>query len=207
MFGLVPAPRFTIESPGQITAVAPAGAVSTVDVQVVGPGGTSAVSTADRYAYLVPPPTPATNLLSRPPSPGISPAVSGLGQTSSRWRRGNSRPKISRARAPVGTTFNFNLSKPATVRLVFSQQLSGRRVRGVCKAPNPSNARRRKCKRAVVGGTLTFAGHTGLNKVRFQGQLADGKKLKLGNYAAVLTARDAQGLQSVPRSLTFAIVG
>ena len=40
MFGSTPASSFTVDSAGQIRAVAPAGAAGAVDVTVVGPGGT-----------------------------------------------------------------------------------------------------------------------------------------------------------------------
>lgn len=79
----------------------------------------------------------------------------------SRWRRGHQQAKISRA--PVGTTFSFNLSKPATVKLAFTQKASGRKVRGACKAPNPSNASKRKYTRTILAGSLSLPGHAGLN--------------------------------------------
>ena len=107
----------------------------------------------------------------------------------------------------MGTTFSFNLSKAATVKLAFTQRASGRKVRGVCKAPNPSNASKRKCTRTILAGTLSLPGHAGVIKLRFQGLLPNGKSLKLGNYNVSLTARDSGGLQSAPHSLGFSIVG
>jgi hypothetical protein len=209
-FGSIAATSFTVDSPSQITAIAPAMAASTVDVQVTGAGGTSAVSTADQFTFAVPPPAPPTstpiNLIS-PLTPGAKPTVSGLGQTTSRWRRGSAQAKISSARAPVGTTFTFTLSKAATVRLAFSRRRAGRKVRGVCKAPNPSNSTKRRCTRMVLAGVLSLPARSGLNELRFQGRLPGGKSLPLGDYTLALTARDAQGLQSAVRSLSFSIVG
>ncbi len=49
-FGAVPASAFSVESPGTIAAVAPAGA-GTVDVAVTTPEGTSAVNPSDRFSY------------------------------------------------------------------------------------------------------------------------------------------------------------
>ncbi len=51
-FGLNPAVSFTPNSPTQITAVAPAHAAGTVNVQVVAAGGTSADTAADDYRYI-----------------------------------------------------------------------------------------------------------------------------------------------------------
>jgi alpha-tubulin suppressor-like RCC1 family protein len=49
-FGSKPARRFVVDSPTRITAIPPAGS-GTVHVTVTGPGGTSASSTADLFAY------------------------------------------------------------------------------------------------------------------------------------------------------------
>ncbi|HET6809503.1 MAG TPA: carboxypeptidase-like regulatory domain-containing protein [Acidimicrobiales bacterium] len=50
-FGAQPATNFQVVSDSQVTAIAPPGAVGTVDVTVTGPGGTSAPGPADRYTY------------------------------------------------------------------------------------------------------------------------------------------------------------
>jgi hypothetical protein len=55
-FGSTPV-GFTINSDGQITATAPAGA-GTVDVRVISPGGESAVVAGDRFTYPTPPVSP-----------------------------------------------------------------------------------------------------------------------------------------------------
>jgi hypothetical protein len=54
MFGSKPAKSFTIDSNTQITAKAPQQAAGTVDVTVVGPGGTSATGSGDRYTFAAP---------------------------------------------------------------------------------------------------------------------------------------------------------
>ncbi|MBN9082827.1 MAG: hypothetical protein BGP04_01380 [Rhizobiales bacterium 62-17] len=58
-FGATNATGFTVVSPTQISATAPAGAAGTVDVTVTAGGSTSATSAADRYTYVTPtsPPT------------------------------------------------------------------------------------------------------------------------------------------------------
>ena len=50
-FGTVPATQFTIQSGTSIVAVAPAQTVATVDITVVTQDGTSALTSADHYAY------------------------------------------------------------------------------------------------------------------------------------------------------------
>jgi len=204
-FGSKPA-TFIVDSPNQITATAPAVPASTVDVRVIGPGGTSAINDGDKYTFTATPGGPGSGpSLISPLTATAKPTLTALGQSASKWRRGHQQAKISRA--PVGTTFSFNLSKPATVKLAFTQKASGRKVRGACKAPNPSNASKRKCTRTILAGTLSLPGHAGLNKLRFQGLLPSGKSLKLGSYSVSLTARDSAGLQSAAQSLSFTIVG
>jgi hypothetical protein len=51
-FGGVPATSYTVDSPTQITAIAPASAEGVVDVQVTAASGSSENTTADDFAYL-----------------------------------------------------------------------------------------------------------------------------------------------------------
>ncbi len=202
------AATFTVDSPNQITATAPAAPASTVDVRVSSPGGTSAVNDGDKYTFTAAgpgAPGPIGPSLISPLTTAGKPTLSALGQSASKWRRGHQQAKISRA--PLGTTFSFTLSKAATVKLAFTQKASGRKVRGACKAPNPSNASKRQCVRTILAGALSLSGHAGLNKLRFQGLLPNGKSLRLGSYNVSLTARDSGGLQSAAHSLSFSIVG
>lgn len=55
-------------------------------------------------------------------------------------------------------------------------------------------------------GTLTFAGHSGTNKVAFQGRISPEEKLKPGRYTLVITATNSAGMRSAPKSLSFTIV-
>jgi hypothetical protein len=204
-FGSAPA-IFAVDSPGQITATAPAVTAGSVDLTVTGPGGTSPVNASDKYTFMgasAAPGTTGPSLIS--PLTAGQPKLTALAQSASTWRRGHQQAKISRA--PVGTTFSFNLSKPATVKLGFTQKASGRKVRGACKPKTPSNASKRKCTRTILAGSLSLPGHAGLNKLRFQGLLPNGKSLKLGSYNVALSARDSGGLQSAAHSLSFSIVG
>jgi hypothetical protein len=53
-FGAAAAASFTVNTAGQITAVAPAGS-GQVDITVTTPAGTSAVVAADKFTYIPPP--------------------------------------------------------------------------------------------------------------------------------------------------------
>ena len=200
-FGSEPASSFSVDSPSQITAIAPASTASTVDVRVTGPGGSSEVTPADRYTFTAPP------IGSLPLFSALKPTVTGFSESASRWRRGHSLPHISSAGGtPVGTTFSFSLNEPAAVTLTFSQSVPGRRVSGRCVAPDHRNAGRPGCKRTLVAGSFAAPGHPGLDSVSFQGRLSRSKTLKPGSYLVNLTARDARGQKVVSRSLSFTIV-
>jgi hypothetical protein len=54
-FGATTATSFTVNNDSQITATAPAGAPGAVDVTVTNPAGTSAITQADQYTYMVTP--------------------------------------------------------------------------------------------------------------------------------------------------------
>ena len=126
------------------------------------------------------------------PSPMAKrPVLTKLRQSHRRWRRGRSLAQISSLvarregrRIPLGTTFSFKLNRRAKVGLVFE------RCKGTC------------FKRAAV---LSFAGHLGKNRIRFQGRISHHRTLKPGRYKMTATARSG-GLRSKPMSVSFAIV-
>jgi hypothetical protein len=213
-FGSTRASSFSVDSPGQITAIAPASVASTVDVRVAGPGGSSEVGSVDRYTFTTPASTststtPTTSLTTAPGS-ALTPTpltITGFSQSAARWKRGAFAPHISGAgKPPVGTTFSFNLDEPATASLVFSQRVPGRRVRGRCAAATRGNSGKPRCKRAVSAGSLPLAAHAGANKVRFQGRLSSGKALNPGTYSLTVTARDSHGSTAASQPLSFTIL-
>lgn len=145
---------------------------------------------------------------SQPPRGRRAPTVSRLNETAKTWREGNKLAQISGSRhkrkPPVGTTFSFSLNERASVTFSFAQQAIGRKVGGKCMAKSHKNAKRKSCKRTVTAGTLFFTGHTGTNRVVFQGRISRSKKLKPGRYTAVVTAA-ASGERSGPKKLPFRI--
>jgi hypothetical protein len=80
LFGSTPAQSFTVDSPSQIRATAPGGTDgSTVDVTVIGPGGTSATSNSSRYTFKNPPVINALSPSSGPALGGTEVTITGSG--------------------------------------------------------------------------------------------------------------------------------
>jgi IPT/TIG domain len=209
-FGSTPASSFSVDFSSQITAIAPPGTASTVDVHVTGPGGSSEAVSADKYTFNAPAattnPAPKTLIQGGPNLGPANPAVTGFSESATKWRRGHSLPRISSLGAPVGTTFSFSLNEAATATFTFTHRVAGRRAHGRCVAPSHGNAHKPKCKRTVTVGSFAVSGKAGLNKVRFQGRLSSAKTLAPGTYAVSIAVRDAHGLKAISRSLPFTIV-
>jgi outer membrane protein assembly factor BamB len=135
-------------------------------------------------------------------------AVSRLRESHRIWREGRALARTSRRRhprPPVGTTFSFSLSGSATVTLRFDRQTIGHRAGHLCLAGSHGKHARRRCRRLIPEGGLTFAGHGAVNRVRFDGRLSARRKLVPGHYELVLTATNASGA-SVPQAIGFTIV-
>jgi outer membrane protein assembly factor BamB len=173
---------------------------------------------------------PVMSLTSAPPVARL--ALSGAKESHTRWREGNALAHISAAadsqpagaaavkrrriqHLPVGDTFSFTLNRAASVRLAFTQSVSGRRVGDRCVALARKRGKARRsvaidsvasCSRVVVAGTLAFTGHAGLNSVYFEGRISRQKKLLAGRYTLVITA-SAAGQSSAPQRLQFTIAG
>lgn len=125
--------------------------------------------------------------------------------TPNAFQEGNGRSRISRKTPQrTGTTFSFSLNIPAKVAFSFTRPGRGRTVKGRCVKQTRPNRNKPRCVLTNVAGTLRFNGHPGLNKVRFQGVLPSGRKLKRGRYTLVITAAAASGVSQ--RALTFTIV-
>ena len=137
----------------------------------------------------------------------VAPSLSQIRQSSRRWVEGNKQASISaRHRLPVGTKFSFELNETATVKFVFTQRLAGRTVDRHCVARTRRNAHNRRCTRSVIGGTLAFNAHAGVDKVQFDGRLPRHHKLRPGAYTLVIVATDTAGQRSAPARLTFRIL-
>jgi hypothetical protein len=140
-----------------------------------------------------------------------APSISRLKETAKIWREGSALAHVSagtgkKKRLPVGTTFSFGLNQPASVIFSFTQWASGRKVGKRCVSQTEKNKNRRHCAHTIIAGTLTLSGHAGTNKLRFQGRISRARKLKPGRYKLIVTATNAAGQRSTPRSLTFTIL-
>lgn len=106
---------------------------------------------------------------------------------------------------PVGTTIRYALSEAGTATFRIERPQAGRRVGRACRKPTRANRRHRACTRYKTVGTLTRHAAGGANALAFSGRIGR-KALAPGSYRLTLTARDAAGNRSTPRSLAFAIV-
>jgi hypothetical protein len=152
---------------------------------------------------------PSTSTATTPVPPPVAeptpPVLSELAQTHAVWREGNRPATISSTRAPVGTTFSFILNEQASVRLLITRQLSGRKVAHRCVAQTKANAKHGSCTRTEPAGGLSLAGHGGANSVFFDGQLSPTRGLKPGRYVVAITAANAAGTSAIHR-LSFLVV-
>jgi hypothetical protein len=141
------------------------------------------------------------------PPAATAAVVSHATQTHRRWRepRHPKLARVSRKRAPVGTRFTFTLDKAAPVGFDFTTSARGRRVGGKCAPLTRRNRSKRRCSRTVKAGGLSFAGHSGVNTVRFQGRVSRRKRYKPGRYTLTVRAT-TPGLGSTSKTLRFTIV-
>jgi hypothetical protein len=110
-----------------------------------------------------------------------------------------------RGHVAKGTTFRFSLSEAAQVAIRIERRARGfKRGRRCVKRP-PRSGPRRGCARFVRAGTLTRDGQPGTNSVAFSGRLGR-RALKAGRHRARLTASDAAGNRSRPRTVSFRVV-
>jgi hypothetical protein len=143
------------------------------------------------------------------PPPTATATITGASETHRVWREGNKLAQItskSKKKPPVGTTFLFSLNVSASVTFSFLRQVTGRKVGHKCVARTHKNAARKPCKYSVRAGTLSFTGHSGSNRVVFQGRISRSKELKPGQYTLEITASNAAGQNSLPQTLAFTIV-
>ena len=186
-----------------LTGLAPA---TTYHAQLLATNGDGSTASSDLVF------TTAAGPPGLPGGPGVarSPTVSGFRQSAPRWVAGPALARLSATRRkhklPVGTTFSFGLSPAASVRLSFTQTLSGRTVNGHCVAPGHRHQRTRACSRTVLVGSLQFAGHAGTDRVSFAGHLSRRRTLAPGAYTVTIVATNAGG-RSLPRRVSFTIVG
>jgi hypothetical protein len=58
----------------------------------------------------------------------------------------------------------------------------------------------------MTRGRLSFTGHSGPNRISFQGRISRTQKLKPGRYTLTISATNATGQHSSAKALRFTIV-
>ncbi len=137
------------------------------------------------------------------------PAVTDLAQTHTRWRSGTALARLAasgRPSRPLGTVFSFDLNEQASVKLSFLREAAGRRVSGRCSTATRSNRSRPRCTLAIPSGALSFTARPGSNRAYFQGRISASQALTPAAYELTVTATNAAGQRSAPRSLHFTLV-
>jgi hypothetical protein len=112
------------------------------------------------------------NVVSMAPPPAPL-ALTKLAESHRKWRE------------KAGTTFSFNLSGPARVKLAFRQFLHGR---------------------SVPRGSRTLQGMPGKNSIHFTGRFGNGSRLAPGRYEVVVTATDPSGQRAKAKHIAFTII-
>ena len=139
--------------------------------------------------------------------PTVRPIVTNVRQSHAAWREGSRLAKFaSTSTPPVGTTFSLTLNQRVRLQFAFAQLLSGRLVKGRCVAPSPVNHAGSPCRRTGPRRILTFLANAGTRKLSFQGRISRTRRLVPGSYRLVITATNAGGLRSAPRTLNFKIL-
>jgi hypothetical protein len=169
-------------------------AAGTYEVTVHSADALDNLTSATSKITIAPEPTISTP----PPSAPTSepPTINAASQSSSTWRESG--------KASVGTVFSLSLNEQAAVSFRFLRGVSGRLASLKCVAKTSKTAARKVCKRTVVAGVLSFAGHSGTNKIAFKGRISRSKMLKPGRYELIVTATNSAGT-SAPKSLSFTI--
>ncbi len=140
-----------------------------------------------------------------PTAPEAPPTLSGVSMSNRRFRVAPGRTHGVR-RAPVGTTFRFAVSAPATVTIAIARLLPGVLRGGVCAPLRAAavTAHARRCNRSVAVGSIVralAAGGEGLSP--FSGVVGH-SELAAGSYSAEVTAHNADG-RSGSASLRFSV--
>lgn len=132
-------------------------------------------------------------------------APSFLGRVKADPARFEARGRGRRASAAEGTTFRYSLSEPAAVTFAIERRMSGRRVKGTCRARTRSNTGRPSCTRFGRVGSFRARAGVGANATPFSGRMA-GKPLRPGAYRALVGAVDAAGNRSRRATASFTVL-
>ena len=137
---------------------------------------------------------------------GASPVVSGLKLTPSRFRPGKQKTKLGSARK-IGTTISFTLSTTASIKLTFARVPPKRAAHRDCETATAALRLGSLCARSAgATGAVSLNVPPGHVKLRFEGVLNGGHRLKAGTYVLSLVARTKSGHASVVRHARFTLL-
>jgi hypothetical protein len=135
-----------------------------------------------------------------------APAMSALSQSARRWRV---RPAHGHVHGSYGTTFTLTLSEAATIELRFERLVAGHRQGSRCVAAKTAHVAGHKshggkaCTAAVLFGSTSSNGVTGVNHVSFGGRIGK-RALPPGAWSVVARAANTDG-SSATESLRFTV--
>jgi hypothetical protein len=136
------------------------------------------------------------------------PVISGLALSSTKFRLGSQLASFARKRTPVGVTIGFRVSEKSTVKFVFARKSSGFKSGKRCVARKPKGrTTAKRCTRFVnAKPALSFANVVGAHELQFEGRLDRRHKLRPGRYRMTVTATDAAGNKSKPRTANLTVL-
>lgn len=187
-FGRVDAKSFTIQSPEEITAVAPGEPAGTVDITAATPNATSATSPAAQFIFQ----GLRRNL-----------RLSGVRLSHRRFRTS----KGSSTRTAVGTQLRFELSIAANLRIQVAQLRPGARRGRKCVPLHGElkRGRARSCTRLFIIATVKRKREShGWHRLSFSGEIRR-HPLAPGHYRMLIVA-SAPSQNTMRAQLPFSIV-
>jgi hypothetical protein len=171
---------------------ADAGSGQSISPTLTAPGETGVTVTARDRAGHTSTATLTVNVSPPPVAPPsladtIAPNLTAVSLTNKRFAVASGATALTagkKTKVKSGTTIRFTLSEASSVSIAI-QSVKKRKVKTI--------------------GTLTRAGTTGKNSVKFTGRLGR-KPLPAGSYRAVVGATDAAGNKAKAKTLSFKIV-
>ena len=105
-----------------------------------------------------------------------------------------------------GTTFRWNISEKATLRIAFELRTLGRRSGRNCLASTRARRRLPRCIRFAARGALTRRNRpAGTGRLAFTGRVGR-RPLAVGRYRTTFTATDPSRNKSTPRQIYLRVV-
>jgi hypothetical protein len=171
---------------------------ATVTAPLVIPGATqpfwSAANEAANAGYVSP---GGGNTGGNGGPPAAQPKISSLGMHPKRFRVTGAHP---------GAMLQFKLAEAATAKIAFARASTGRKHGRRCVKATRRNRHAEKCTLMRTIGSVRTSASSGINRWKFTGRLHN-RKLSPGRYLLTVSAVDAAGRRSSPKSTWFTVLG